>query len=79
MHLEYWVQIWDPRCKRDRGTLQWVQSNATKVIKALEHLTCEERLRVGSVQPRGEKALGDLINVYKYPTGRTKEMDTDFS
>jgi len=31
---------------------------ATKMIRVLEYLSCEERLRAGAVQPGEEKAVG---------------------
>ncbi|KAK4815445.1 LOW QUALITY PROTEIN: hypothetical protein QYF61_002834 [Mycteria americana] len=42
-HLECCVQLWAPQHKRDEELLGRVQ--ATKVLKGLEHLCYEERLR----------------------------------
>ena len=39
------------------------------MMKGLEHLFYEERLRAGTVQPGQEKAQGDVINVYQYLMG----------
>lgn len=44
---------------------------ATKIVKGLEYLLYEERLRYLSAQPREEKAQRNLINIYKeIPEGR---------
>jgi len=38
--------------------LEWVQGRAAKMIRGMEYLSYEERMRVGVVQPGEEKALG---------------------
>ena len=44
-HLEYCIQFWSPQHKNDMEPLEWVQRMATKMIRELKHLPCEDRLR----------------------------------
>jgi len=44
-HLESCIQLWNPQYNEDMDVLEWVQSRATKMIRGLEHLSYEERLR----------------------------------
>jgi len=44
-HLEYCIQLWSPQNKKDMDVLERVHRRATKIIKGLEYLSYEDRLR----------------------------------
>ena len=44
-HLQYCAQDWGPQYRRDAELLEWDQRKAIYMIRGLEHLFYEERLR----------------------------------
>ena len=78
-HLEYGASVFYPRYKGCQDNLEKVQRRATKLVPGLENKDYDERLKsldMPSLHYR--RARGDMIECYKYLTGKYKVKNSMF-
>jgi len=66
-HLEYCIQLWGPQNRKDMDVLEQVQRRAKKMIRGLEYLSYEDRLRqLRLSSPEKRRLWGDLRAAFQH-------------
>ena len=73
-HLGSRIQLWSPQHKKYMELLERVQKRMTKMIRGMEHLSYEERLReLGLFNLEKRRLQRDLVLSFQYLKGASKK------
>jgi len=66
-HLEHCILLWGPEHRKDMDVLERIQRRDTKLIRGLEYLSYEDRLRqLGLFSLEKTRLQGDLMAAFQY-------------
>ncbi|PKU29209.1 hypothetical protein llap_20487 [Limosa lapponica baueri] len=78
LHLGCCIQLWSPQHRKDMDLLERVQRRAMKMIRGLEPLCWEDRLReLGVFSLEKRRLQGDFIMAFQSLKGAPGEMGRD--
>jgi len=80
-HRESCIQLCSLQHRRAMNLLEWVQRRSTKLIRVLEYLSCEDKLReLGLFSLEKSRLQEDLIVAFQYLKGASKkEVDNSLT